>query len=240
MKSLKSVVRYECVTSFKYIWIFYSIQYACVGLITVLIGIIMGGFEHIGTNVLEMNTFVYICVLGVLGFQEDFKMLIQNGFTRKNIYIATLSMFCFISGIMAFVDTLVGNVLHYFNKNYTSLYGGIYGYGNIFMNWLWLFLFYVLVCCLMYLVILVINKLGKTASVYLGVCLGCMVLLIAALFRYVFSAVTVSNISKFLMKAMGIMADGTINCLFPALSLFIAAAVLGIGAYSVIRRTELK
>ena len=50
MKNLKSIIQYECMTSFKYIWIFYAIQYAIVGLITITIGLIMGTFEDVGTN----------------------------------------------------------------------------------------------------------------------------------------------------------------------------------------------
>lgn len=175
-------------TSFKYIWIFYAIQYAIVGLITITIGLIMGTFEDVGTNCLELNTLVYISILGVLGFKEDFKMLIQNGFTRKYIYIATIAMFCFISGTMAFVDTVVGNMMRLINSNYSSLYGGLYGYDNLFMNWLWLFLLYVVLCSLLYLIILVINRVGKNVSIYLGLAFGGVILLIIALFRYVFSA----------------------------------------------------
>ena len=40
MNKLKSIIQYECMTSFKYIWIFYAIQYAIVGLITLIIGIV--------------------------------------------------------------------------------------------------------------------------------------------------------------------------------------------------------
>lgn len=143
MNKLKSIIQYECMTSFKYIWIFYAIQYAIVGLITLIIGIVSGSFENVGTNCLEINTLFFVSILGALGFKEDFKTLIQNGFTRKYIFIAALSLFSFMSGIMAFIDTVVGNFLHYFNKDYTSLYSGIYGYDNIVMNWLWLFLVYV-------------------------------------------------------------------------------------------------
>lgn len=141
---------------------------------------------------------------------------------------------------MAFIDTIVGNLLHYFNNDYSSLYSGIYGYDNIFMNWLWLFLVYVLVCCLLYLAILVINKVGKTISIYLGVALGGIVLIVIALFRYVFSAETIRNIFEFLTKAMGFMTDGTINYLLPALALLLLITVLGSCSYAIIRRTELK
>ena len=240
MKNLKSVVQYECMTSFKYIWIFYGIQYALVSFITIIIGIVVGSFENVGTNALEMNTLIYIGILGVLGFQEDFKMLIQNGFTRKYIFIATLSMFCFMSGTMALIDTVVGNLIHYFNNNYSSLYGAIYGYDHLFMNWLWLFLLYVLICSLLYLTILVINTVGKTISIYLGIILGGVVLLIVALFRFVFSGEILSSVMEFLIKAMGFMTDGTINFFFPVLTLLLVASILGISSYTIIQHTELK
>lgn len=240
MKKLKAAVQYECMTSFKFIWIFYAIQYAVVLLITLIVGISMGTFENLGTDVLEMNTLIYIGILGALGFKEDFKMLIQNGFTRRQIFTATLSMFCFISGIMAFVDTVVGNVIHHFNSGYSSLYSGIYGYDNIFMNWLWLFLLYVTLCNLLYLLMLIINKVGKTASIYLGVAAGGMVLLIIAVFKYVLSAEAVASMISFFMKSMGFMPDGTINCLFPILTLAALAAIFGTGSYAIIRHTELK
>lgn len=240
MKNLKSIIQYECMTSFKYIWIYYAIQYALIGFIVIIIGLIMGSFENVGTNCLEINTLIYIGILGVLGFKDDFKMLIQNGFTRKYIFIATISMFCFIAGTMAFIDTAAGNLLHHINSSYSSLYGSLYGYDNVFMNWLWLFLLYVIFCCLMYLIILVINKAGKAASIYLGIVCGGIVLLIIALFRYVFTGEMISNILEFFMKAMGFMADGTVSYIFPALTLFVLAAVLGTGSYAIIRRTELK
>lgn len=240
MKKLKSVIQYECTTSFKYIWLFYGIQYAVVALITLIIGISTGTFEGIGTNTLEINSLIYVGVLGVLGFNQDFKMLLQNGFTRKIIFSATFSMFCFISGIMAFIDTIVGNLIHHFNNDYISLYSGIYGYDNIFMNWLWLFLLYVLICCLLYLAILVINKVGKTMSIYFGIGLGSCILVVIALFRYVFSAEVVRDIVDFFMKALGFMTDGTINYFFPALTLVLIISVLAGVAYTVIRHTELK
>ena len=240
MKKLKSIIQYECLTSFKFIWIFYAIQYALVSLITVIIGISLGTFQDIGTNILEMNTIIYVGILGVLGFQEDFKMLIQNGFTRNYIFIATLSMFCFISGIMAFIDTAVGNLIHHFRHSYSSLYGSLYGYDNLFMNWLWLFLLYVTVCSLLYLGILFIHKVGKIISIYSGILFGGIILLIIALFRYVLSSEMVRNILSFFRKAMGFMTDGTINHLFPVLTLLILTAAFGLGSYAIIRRTELK
>lgn len=239
MRKLKSVIQYECVTSFKYIWVFYGIQYAVVLLMVLLINTITGN-QYASVDCLEMNSFIYVGILGALGFNDDFKTLIQNGFTRKYIFIATFSMFCFISGIMALMDTVLGNLLHHVDHRYDSIYGALYGYNHWFTNWLWLFILYVAICSLLYLIILVINRIGKTFSLYLGIVLGSAVLASAALCRYVISPETVRGILEFLAKAMGFMPDGSINHLMPALSLLLAAGILGLGAYAVIRRTELK
>lgn len=240
MKKLGIVIQYECVTSFKYIWLFYAIEYAIVLLISVVIAICTGSMEHVGSNCLEINTMIYAAVLGVLGFHEDFKMLIQNGFTRRYIYLATVSMFAFISGIMALVDTVMGNALHYFLNGYFSVYGALYGYYYFFVNWIWLLLLYMVVCSLLYLVGLVVNRYGKRILLYLGVVLLGLVLFVTAMFRYILPGETVRSVTKFLAGAMGFMSDGTKQLGLPLMTLFLIAVVLELGAYAVIRRTELK
>lgn len=240
MKKLRIVIQYECVTSFKYIWLFYAIEYAIVLLIAVVVALCTGAMEHVGSNCLEINTMIYAAVLGVLGFHEDFKMLIQNGFTRRYIYLATLSMFAFISGIMALVDTVMGNGLHYFLNGYSSMYGAIYGYYHFFANWLWLFLLYMLVCSLLYLVGLAVNRYGKRILLYSGAALLGLVLIVTAMFRYILPGETARSALNFLAGAMGFMNDGTKHLGLPLLTLFLITAVLELGAYAVIRRTELR
>ena len=240
MNKLKTVIQYECTTSFKYIWIFYAIQYAAVALICAIIAISMGSLEGVGISCLETNTLFYVGVLGILGFKEDFKMLIQNGFTRKYIFLGTSSMFMFISAILAFIDTIVGNVLHHTLQEYSSIFGSIYGYENIVVNWLWLFLVYMLVCSFLYLIILTINKIGKISSICLGVVLGTIVLLIPALFRFVLPNAFANNLITLATKAMGFMSNGTINFICPLLTLLLFIGIFSICSYNIICRTELK
>ena len=240
MKKLKAAIQYECLTSVKYVWLFYLIQYAAVALITVIVMLSVNTTEEVGTNCLEFNTLIYVGILGGLGAKEDFRMLIQNGFTRRYIYLATLSMFAFISGIMALVDTVMGNGLHYFLNGYSSMYGAIYGYYHFFANWLWLFLLYMLVCSLLYLVGLAVNRYGKRILLYSGAALLGLVLIVTAMFRYILPGETARSALNFLAGAMGFMSDGTKHLGLPLLTLFLITAVLELGAYAVIRRTELR
>lgn len=241
MKKLGTVIHYECATAIKYIGIFYVIVFAVVSLLSAIVFVSSGNTDKIGTNALEMSSIIYVGVLGVLGFKEDFKMLIQNGFTRKYIFLSTFSLFAFASGFMALVDTIVGNVLHTLSGDYDSVFGGLYGYDHpVLMNWLWLFLVYMLVCCMFYLVILVINRIGKQASMLTGIALGLMiVLIIPVLFRFVLPGDVADQITESLVKVIGFMADGTINFIYPVLFLILAAGILSACSYCVIRKTEL-
>lgn len=231
MNKLKSVIQYECVIAFRYIWIFYAIQYAIVLLICSI-----GG----GVSGVEINTMIFVGILGVLSFKEDFKMLIQNGFTRKYIFLGAISLFTFICGIMSLIDTIVGNAMHSILGKYYTLFGSIYGYENIFANWAWLFLAYMFVCSVMYLAVLVSNKIGKKPFLYLGIVLSGGVLLIVAVFRFVLTDKSIQHIESFLLKTMGFMSDGTMNLFMPLLTFILLLSIFLIVSYAIIRRSELK
>ena len=239
MTKLKSAVLYEYLTKVRAIGIFYLIQYLIVALIFAIVAICTEGKET-GSNALEFSSVVFVSVIGVLGYKEDFKALLQNGYTRKYIFGATVCMFTLLAGTLALIDTIIGNSLHYFNDNYFTLYGGIYGYGNVFANWLWLTALYLMFCSLFYLAVLVINRVGKTVSLLIGVVVCGIILLVIALFKFVFPDELVSKTWEFMMKAMGFMGDGTTNLFFPVLSFLVIGVVFGIGSYAVIRRTELR
>ena len=239
MSKLKSAVLYEYLTKVRAIGIFYLIQYSIVALIFAIVAICTEGKET-GSNALEFSSVVFVSVIGVLGYKEDFKALLQNGYTRKYIFGATVCMFTLLAGTLALIDTVIGNSLHYFNDNYFTLYGGIYGYGNVFANWLWLTALYLMFCSLFYLAVLVINRVGKTVSLLIGVGVCGIILLVIALFKFVFPDELVSKTWEFMMKAMGFMGDGTTNLFFPVLSFLVIGVAFGIGSYAVIRRTELR
>ena len=239
MSKLKSAILYEYSTKIKAMVLFYLIQYLIVALIFSIVAISVGG-EEIGSNALEFSSVIFISVIGVLGYKEDFKALIQNGYTRKYIFGATICMFTLLAGTMALIDTIIGNSIHYFNDNYFTLFGSLYGYGNVFLNWLWLTVLYLMFCSLFYFAVLVINRVGKTVSLLIGVGVCSIILLVIALFQFVFSDELVRNIGEFMMKAMGFMSDGTTNLFFPILSFLVIGVAFGIGSYAVIRRTELR
>ena len=239
MNKLKSAILYEYLTKIRAMGIFYLIQYLIIALIFTIIAISTKGNE-IGSNALEFSSIVFVSIIGVFGYKEDFKALIQNGYTRKYIFLATIGMFVLLTGTMALIDTIIGNTIHYFNHHYFTLYGSLYGYGHLFFNWLWLTVLYLMFCSLFYLAVLVINKTGKIVSISIGVGLCGLILLVIALFQFMLPPEMIHNIASFMIKAMGFMSDGTIQHIFPIIFYLVIGAALQVASFAVIRCTELK
>lgn len=241
MKKLCMVIRYECVTSIKYAFIFYL---ALSAVITVLYGVhyVLAGTLGGGMNCLELNTMIFIGILGVLRLTEDFKMMVQNGFTRTYFFLGTLSLFVFISGLMSLIDTIIANTLHTLIGNYSTFFGSLYGYRQpAIAAWFWLFLVYMLILSLTFLFALIINKLPKKAGIVLGVILGSVFLAgISFLFVGGSPENLVNHALSFLLKSFGFMEDGSIRLVYPFSMLILTAGALSVCSYFIMRRTELK
>ena len=139
-------------------------------------------------------------------------------------------MFAFIGGIMSLVDTVTGNLLHYFLPNYSSLFGVIYGYGDIppelavAVSSLYADLQPVLSGCPCG------TQAGKdfvplpgrgSCRRYPGWQSHC-----SGMFC---PQSLVDDISELATRAMGFMGGGTVNYLFPLLTLFLLTAVFSLG-----------
>lgn len=241
MNKLKSAISYGCLTKLRPILIFYLVQYGFYALIMAIVVLSVGNAEA-STSGAEMASAIFLSVMGALSFKEDFKAFLQNGFTQRFIFLSTFCSFFLVSAGMALFDTLLGNFLHQFHRSflYETFFGMLYGYGNLLTNWLWLTFLYGMFCSIFYLVALVVNKVGKIGALLIGVGLAGVVLLIVALFRFVFSPELVSRIGRFTANAFGFMNDGTVNLAFPVLTFCVIGALFGLGAYALIRHTELK
>lgn len=242
MKKLQTAIRYECLTSVKYIWIFYTIMLSIVAAVFITLKLCLGNNENISMSALENSSIIYIGILGVMGFTEDFKMLIQNGFTRKYIFISTISMFMFMAAVLAFFDTIIGSAVPLIIPDYRNIFGLIYGIKNQYLlNWLLLFLTYTFVSSVTYFFVVLFNKIGKYFFIAFMVALGIILgFIVPLLFVYVIPENIIQNIFTFLSRIAGFTADGTINYLYPIVSLIIGAGIFGGITYLILRRTELK
>lgn len=241
MSKLKSVIEYEFVFSIKYVGIFYAIEYGVVALLWLIFAVGFG-IDEFGLTMLETNTIIYMGVLGNLGYSEDFRMLIQNGFTRKYIFLGACAMFGMMSAIMSLADALLGKLMCDGWFSYHSMFELVYGREyNFFLNWLWLFLFYMTVCFLAYFIALLINKFGKRVALYFLIAVGVICGVgIPAAFRLGGSEQAAEEAVEFIKKAVGILENGAVNPGYAFLTFLVIMGVFCTGCYAVIQKTEIK
>lgn len=238
---LKTIIKFECFTSLKPLAIFYAILYGIILFGYLIAWMIQGHLGDAVFNGTEMACMIYLGVLGSLGFNEDFKFFMQNGFTRKSILIGTFGMFTFISLLMAFVDTCMTALLMRFT-GFASLFSQIYGPGHsILIQFIWLFSLYFLVSSLMYLLNLISNKIGKKIFYFILITLGLVLFVITPLlFNLVLPRDLVMDIVYGVLRVIGYRSDGTIQFLIPILTIAAVNVLIMISSYHVIKKTELK
>lgn len=241
MKKLKTVIQYECITSLKYICIYYLAISAVIAGYFVISHLLKVEFWNMH---LEINTMILVGITGILQMQEDFRMLLQNGFTRTCIFLAAIAQFAFIAGMLSLVDTTAGIALRWLlSGSYDTIFGSLYGYHHpIVYGWLWLFLVYLLVSSLGFFFTLAFRLMTKTLSVFAGtIFVSLLVLGVPSLFIAVSAPwETIGHhILSFAARRFGFMADGTVQLANPLFLLLLCIGILSAGSYLIIRRTEL-
>lgn len=133
---LKASIKYQLITVGKSFLIFYGIVMVMRG-----IGIMYAlmGDGKLGMAGTEVNSAIFMGFLGAFTFLEDFRFLIQNGYSRKTMLLSFLVEFCVAASIFALSD-MVFEALTNGGFGYRSLFTQLYGTQNIVYQFLWCFL----------------------------------------------------------------------------------------------------
>lgn len=235
---LWTVIKYEICTALRPLLIFWAIMYGIVA--ALLFFARVTGQEALQVNGLEISSFIFLGIFGNLGFHEDFRMLIQNGFTRKYIYAGAAAMFMGITAVMAAVDTTVPELLGM--EEYHTLFVGMYGEGHfILIQWFWLFLLYFTVCGICYFFTLVSNKIGKKNFWLLLVLAGavCLIVLPVIISRFLPDAAAAA-LTRTVLQLAGFDESGSVALIWPLGTLLVICIVFAALSYGMIRKAEIK
>lgn len=235
---VNSLIKYQCWSTMKPLLIFYTIVYGIVALGYFISYITFGSFDKGVFNSIELACLIYLGITGSLGFSEDFKMAIQNGFTRKQIFIAVIVMFSFVALIMSVVDTIFAQIL----PAYTSLFQQIYGSGHsVIIQWLLLGLIYFSVAISAYLCTLLANKIGKKRFYFIVIALSLIILVIVPLVINIYIPLEiVTKIANAIVWAFGFTANGTIQFFNPIICIVLIIGIIEYFSFVTIKKTELK
>ena len=188
---------------------------------------------------------IFVFIFGTLGFGEDFKMLLQNGFTRRVHFVAALVLFVVTAMLLALVDTLAARGIEAVAHGYWSLFTAIYGPNQaLALQFLWRFGVYLVLACAGYFCALVVARLGTKRTIFLGIVLWCMgVLALPTLYmellpdawRYSFG----TQVNTALLHCAGFTAEG-VQLAWPIVSLTVLAAFGFAACFALVRRAPLR
>lgn len=235
------MLKFEIFTSIKPICIFYTILYSIVCITFILSYLANGNLDHSYTNAVELSSMIFLGIFGALGFIEDFKMLIQNGYLRKYIFIANILLFAVTACIMSLIDTLIGAFLHSISSDYFTMFSGLYGTNySLLISWIWLYLVYFTICTISYMFAIFSNILGKRVWMFVAISIGLLVILVLPiLVRFFIPTKILRNIITFAQSSLGFTSTG-INLWNPICLFIIISVIVGITSFLIIRKTELK
>lgn len=234
MNKLKSTVQFQFSSLLKAMLVFYCVIFVVSALGVIVTAITTGdAFSEI-PNMLESNSNIFMSISGAVLFSKDHKFFIQNGFTRKFFFLSSMLSLLAMSAFMGLIDTAVGQILHA-TANNRSLFGSAYGYQNIFYNWLWLTLLYFALSSSLYMMVVLVKKLGVIGSIILGVAIVLSIItLLTSSFQLAYKTF------RFIKSALGFMPDGTMNVFNPMLSFLIVSLVSSIISFPLVCTIEIK
>lgn len=152
--NLKVAVKYRLYDNKKGMLIFYTVILTIIASMFLFSSLMKGNAQIQGSiQGLEFASAIFLFVLGLNSFTEDFKMFMHNGISRKTMFISQVASTLVTCSIMALIDT----VLSLISKSISVVTDGIYTAGMLEMmygiriNIIGSFIISFLLCFFMYI-----------------------------------------------------------------------------------------
>jgi len=124
--SFSKSLKYGVLANKKPVAIFYTVVVALY-LVFIVTSLFAPGGSISG---MDMSSLIFLFVFGITSFKENFYMLLQNGVSRKNMFLGTIASLFVVSIFVAVIDTILALFLGLVpDENFTlaSLFQQLYG-----------------------------------------------------------------------------------------------------------------
>jgi len=107
---IKTAFRYQAEDNKKAVLVYYLVVLVTFFGMYVLSLLVGNEGTMSGNNAFEMITAIFLFICGLCAFKESFGMAIQNGVSRKSLFVSRLAVMGAISGGLAVIDVLLSFV----------------------------------------------------------------------------------------------------------------------------------
>lgn len=237
---LRVMLNYERATLLKAISIFYAVFLMILFAINLLNRLFIGT-DAIGVfSGLEVASIIFIGQCSASLVSDDFKLFIQNGFTRKHISKLVVLTLLALAMLMALVDTFVGAMFSdgFYRSIFTQFYGNEF---QIVAQWCWGMSVYFSISIFVGVICLLYHRFGKQMFFTLLIAFSILcVVLVPMLVAYVIPESITNQAMMLFLAMMGYVADGTIHIINPILSFSFLGLAGSLITFVFINKLEVK
>lgn len=151
--SLNVAVKYRLYDNKKAVLVFYIVVLSIYAFMFLFSALIKDNAEFKGSiQGMELASAIFLFVAGLNSFKEVFRMFMQNGMSRKTMFISNIISTLVICSVMALIDSALALV----SRNITAVNSGIYSSGMLelmygrYINGIGNFLISLLLCFFIY------------------------------------------------------------------------------------------
>lgn len=244
---LKSVVKYN-ISETKYsILIFYGIIAAIFVLLAVSVVSISGtNNENNFIGGAEMSSAIFLFVVGLNSFKNNYLFLSTNGITRKAQFYGFLISSLLFVAVMGAIDTAYGNIINQF-VNYRPMFSQIYGDWiaevlrplGVIISFLWSSVLYLFALVLGYFITTLYYRMSKMLKIIVSVGVPVLFTMILPAIDAAFTNGKIYGWIGDLFLLLGGFKNG-VNPLIGIISLVVGIALLSGLAYLLVRKAPVK
>lgn len=207
-------------------------------------------FLHIsanGTTIngIEISSMIFIFVCGLNSFKEPFRMFLQNGLSRKTLFLSYICSLLPVSGVMAIIDTSIGAIgrslgsyqsaFHEFYRQYFPAVGP----GQVFVGFALSLMLYTTSALAGYFIASLYYRMNKGLKLLVSIGVPVLLIIVLPIVDMGYANGVISRgLGEILLLASGVKAG--YNPLYPLGSCIILSSVLAGLTYLLQRRAVIK
>lgn len=245
---IKQSAKYQLSEALKSLIIFYAIVIGLQLVFTIVVAIVsnFNMYGNSSTGGFDTASSIFIFILGLCAFKENFHMLVQNGFSRRSVFGGRAVAALLICGGAAILDSLLFWVFRLLSAGISgfevsSSFLLIYGWNGVASIPAFVlhnFAFALMVMAAGYLITILFYRLPTGGKVGVGVGVPVLLTIVFPLFDVFVTKGAISmGIARFINFALGMSAR---QPFMAVLTYLVAACLLGLLAWLLMRRANVK
>jgi hypothetical protein len=195
---------------------------------------------------MEMASMIFLFVAGLNCFKQNFRMLMQNGISRRSVFTSNVLGILPVAGLMALVDSInriifgqLAGYQSFFQMLYPGWHGGQMSFLQITLEgFVWMFFMYCMAAMAGYFITTLYYRMNKPVKLAVSIGVPVMLFVVLPYIDNVLSGLHIfKGIYQFTSWAFGFNTDNPYMAVATCTVIFV---VFGVLSWLLVRRAPIK